>query len=54
MEASSEDLIAESSTSTSTAPANLLSVLQCPKASELARKRTIDRNPPKALSDYRL
>ena len=49
----SEDSIAESSTSSSnsrsTPPANadLLSVLRCPKASELVRKRTIDRNPPK-------
>ena len=49
----SEDSIAESSTSSSNsrytppASANLLSVLWCPKAAELARKHTIDCNPPK-------
>ena len=54
MAASSKDsnqsiIIAESSTSNSksTTPANLLSVLRCPKFSELACKRVIDRNPPK-------
>ena len=50
MATSSEDSIAESSTSStnsrSTTPANadLRSVLQCPKASELVRKHMIDRN----------
>ena len=48
MAASSKDSVAESSTSSrSTAPADLLSVLRCPKASDLARRRAIDRNPPK-------
>ena len=53
MATSSEDSIAESSTSSSnsryTTPvsADLLSVLRCPKASDLVRKRTIDCNPPK-------
>ena len=42
-------VIAESSTSNSksTTPADLLSVLRCPKVSELARKRVIDCNPLK-------
>ena len=48
MAASSKDSVAESSTSSrSTAPADHLSVLRCPKASDIARKRAIDRNPPK-------
>ena len=53
MVTSSEDSIAESSTSSSNsrsttpASANLLSVLRCPKASELVCKCTIDCNPPK-------
>ena len=42
------DSVAESSTSSrSIAPVNLLRVLRCPNASDLARKPAIDRNPPK-------
>ena len=53
MVTSSEDSISESSTSfnnsrsTTPASADLLSVLRCPKPSELAHKRTIDCNSPK-------
>ena len=59
MATSSKDSISESSTSfnnsRSTTPAStdLLSVLRCPNASELARKRMIDRNSPKGKKRFR-
>ena len=58
MVTSREDPVAESSISssksrsTTPASANLLSVLQCPKASELARKCTTDCNPPKGKHSH--
>ena len=45
MAASNEDLHEGSELNTTT-PADLLSVLRCPKSSELVCKRAIDHNPP--------
>ena len=42
----SESLSSESTAGTSSESPSLLSVLRCPRPSELARKRKIQRNPP--------
>ena len=42
-----DSVLISSSSSTATAGRLLLNRLRCPKSSELARKRQVDRNPPR-------
>ena len=44
----------ESNVSHPTTATSLLSVLRCPKSSDLARKRSVDRNPPNGKKRSRL